>query len=99
MNINDWKGKTFPGNYFDAWFYADSLEECEKNGEPFSCVYFMVDQNTIIETGCDPLSPREFLDENIGSKFYVDFSIECKKMGDWTVYYAKKIPEDLEYLE
>src|SRR5260370_26603338 len=97
MSIQDWKNKKIKGSQFTAFNYdQDSLGRKEY---PYAMVCFLIDDETTIAVGSDPLSPKDFRDRNENNSFIVDFSIPPKKMltmnGDRTIYYAKKVGSDI----
>jgi hypothetical protein len=51
---------------------------------------FNIDDNLMIAIGCDPLSPKQFIDNNKHNSFIIDLTKGCKKVGNSTVYFAKK---------
>lgn len=91
MSIQNWKDRVFQGSKFDNAFYADDVFECKKNGEAYANAFFAVDEDTIISIGCDPISPREFMDRNQDKSFILDTSKQPKKFRGKILYYAKPV--------
>jgi hypothetical protein len=90
-NTNFLEGKTFKGALFNSWFYADSIEEAEKNGYAYSNACFKINESTLIAHGTGSSeSPRDFIDNNTYNTFMVDNSKGPFNIQGKTVYYAKK---------
>jgi len=104
MSIENWKNKIIKGRQFEAFNYDQ--ESLNHKVYPYAMVCFVVDDNTMIAVGCDPLSPRDFMDKNKANGFMIDLSIPPKKMftmqGQKTVFYAKLVEinqDEVEELE
>lgn len=93
MSIQNWKNKIIKGRQFDTFNYDQ--ESLNHKVYPYAMVCLVVDDNTMIAVGSDPLSPRDFMDKNKGNGFMIDLSIPPKTMltmqGQKTVYYAKLV--------
>lgn len=93
MSIQNWKNKIIKGQQFDAGNYDQ--ESLNHKVYPYAMVCLVVDDNTMIAVGSDPLSPRDFMNKNKANGFMIDFSIPPKTMltmqGQKTVYYAKLV--------
>lgn len=96
MEIKDLKNKIIRGNNFTDFNYdQDSLND---ETYPYAMVCLVLNENTMVAVGSDPLSPRDFMEQNGGNSFMVDFSIPPRKMqtmqGFKTVYYAKLVKSE-----
>lgn len=93
MSIQNWKNKIIKGSQFNAFNYDQ--ESLNHKVYPYGMVCLVVDDNTMIAVGSDPLSPRDFMDKNRANGFMIDLSIPPKTMltmqGQKTVYYAKLV--------
>jgi hypothetical protein len=88
---NNLAGKTFKGAQFNSWFYADSLEEAQKNGYSYSNACFNLDSNTVIAHGtAHNESPRDFIDKNLNNTFTIDTSKPPLIKNGKTIYFAKR---------
>lgn len=96
MSIQNWINRIIRGSQFNSFNYdQDSLNNKEY---PYAMVCLVVDENTMIAVGSDPLSPKDFMDKNKHNSFMVDLSIPPKTIltmqGQKTIYYAKLTETD-----
>lgn len=101
MSLNNWINKEFDGRAFTIWNFDESLpiKELEELGYPYTTACIEIDSDTFIAVDCGILTPREFIERNKYTKFFLDAlkhprRVKDSFLGNVKMFYARPVEID-----